>query len=85
MDAFQLPVEHTKLSAKQKNKVCCDNVWMPFQKKGPVDFKSAWKKKCCLFCHCKNIGIVRNIISMKFLHATERFLCVHGLSVLCAD
>lgn len=28
MDAFQLPVGHTKPAGKQKNKVCCDNVWM---------------------------------------------------------
>lgn len=34
MDAFQLSVGHTTSAMKQKNKVCCDNIWMPFQKSG---------------------------------------------------
>lgn len=54
-------------------------------KKVAGGFKICQKKKSYLFCHYQNIDIVRNIISMKFLHAIECFLCVHGLSVLCAD
>lgn len=83
---FSVASRTYQISNKTKEQSLLWQCLNAISKKWPVDLKSARKKKkSCLFCHYQNIDIVRNIISMKFLHAIERFLCVHGLSVLCAD